>query len=83
MGFIILGYIILSKSNIIVGSLYLFIYILTMLSLLILIINNNFKNEYIIELGGMKFTSKILSVTLILIILSIAGIPPLSGFISK
>lgn len=83
MGFIILGYIILSKSNIVVGSLYLFIYVLTMLSLLILIINNNTKNEYIIELGGMKFTNKILSITLILIILSIAGIPPLSGFISK
>lgn len=83
MGFIILGYVILSQSNMIIGSLYLIIYILTMLSLLMLIINNNIKNDYIIELGGLKFTNKILAITLILLILSIAGIPPLSGFISK
>ena len=83
MGFIILGYVILSQSNMIIGSLYLLIYILTMLSLLILIINNNIKNDYIIELGGLKFTNKILAITLILLILSVAGIPPLSGFISK
>ena len=83
MGFIMLGYIIISQSNVVVGSLYLFIYILTMISLLILILNNNVKNDYIIELGGLKFTNKILAITLILIILSIAGIPPLSGFISK
>ena len=54
-----------------------------MISLLILILKNNVKNDYIIELGGLKFTNKILAITLILIILSIAGIPPLSGFISK
>ena len=83
MGFIILGYVILSQSNMIIGSLYLLIYILTMLSVLILIINNNIKNDYIIELGGLKFTNKILAITLILLILSVAGIPPLSGFISK
>lgn len=83
IGFIILGYVILSQSNMIIGSLYLLIYILTMLSLLILIINNNIKNDYIIELGGLKFTNKILAITLILLILSVAGIPPLSGFISK
>lgn len=83
MGFIILGYVILSQSNMIIGSLYLIIYILTMLSLLMLIINNNIKNDYIIELGGLKFTNKILAITLILLILSVAGIPPLSGFISK
>ena len=83
MGFIILGYIIISQCNVVVGSLYLVIYILTMLSLLILIINNNIKNDFIIELGGLKFTNKVLAITLILIILSVAGIPPLSGFISK
>ena len=83
MGFIVLGYIILSKSNIIVGSIYLVIYVIGILSLLIVIMNNNIKNNFIIELGGLKFTNKILAITLILIILSIAGIPPLSGFVSK
>ena len=56
---------------------------LTMLSVFILIINGNLKNDYIIEMGGIKFANNILAITFILLILSIAGIPPLSGFISK
>lgn len=83
MGFVVLGYTMLSNLGITVGSLYLLIYMLTMLCIFILIINYNIGNEYIIELGGLKFINKILAVTLILLILSIAGIPPLSGFISK
>jgi len=83
MGFIILSYFLLSKFNLIVGNIYLIIYMLTMLSLFIIILNNNISFNYIIELGGLKFINKILAITLILIILSIAGIPPLSGFISK
>lgn len=83
MGFIVLGYIMFSNSNNIVGSLYLLIYIVGMLSVLILIIKDNMKNDYIIELGGLKFTNKILAITIILLILSLGGIPPLSGFISK
>lgn len=83
MGFIILGYTMIINLGLTVGGFYLIIYMLTMLSVLILITSNNNKNEFIIELGGLKFTNKILAVTLILLILSIAGIPPLSGFMSK
>ena len=83
MGFIILGYTIQSNSSLTVGSMYLLIYMLITISFLVLIINNNKKNNFIIELGALKFTNKVLSITIILIILSIAGVPPLSGFISK
>ena len=83
MGFIILGYTIQSNSSLTVGSMYLLIYMLITMSFLVLIINNNKKNNFIIELGALKFTNKVLSITIILIILSIAGVPPLSGFISK
>ena len=83
MGFIVLGYTIQSNSSLTVGSMYLLIYILITMSFLVLIINNNKKNNFIIELGALKFTNKVLSITIILIILSIAGVPPLSGFISK
>lgn len=83
MGFIILGYTIQSNSSLTVGSIYLLIYMLITISFLVLIINNNKKNNFIIELGALKFTNKVLSITIILIILSIAGVPPLSGFISK
>lgn len=83
MGFIILGYNIICNSSYVVGGLYLTIYMLTMLSILILIINSKIKNTYIIELSSLKFFNSVLTFTLILLILSIAGIPPLSGFISK
>lgn len=83
MGFIVLGYTILSNQSYTVSSLYLLIYTLTMISIFILIINSNFKNYYVIELSGIKFINKVFAITLVLLILSIAGIPPLSGFISK
>lgn len=83
IGFIILGYSILSNLGLTIGGFYLLIYMLTMLCILLLILNSKYVNEYIIELGGLKFTNKILAITLILLILSVAGIPPLSGFMSK
>jgi len=83
MGFIILGLSSINNESLSIGGLYLVIYMLTMLSVFILIINGNFKNDYIIEMGGIKFVNNILAITFILLILSIAGIPPLSGFISK
>ena len=82
IGFITLGYIINSNASLTVGTFYLLIYMLLSISLLILIINNR-NNKFIIELGSLKFSNKVLSITIILVILSIAGVPPLSGFISK
>lgn len=83
MGFIILGTTCVSNQGSTIGSLYLIIYVLTMLSMFVLIINGNYKSDYIIELGGIKLINNITAITFILLILSIAGIPPLSGFISK
>lgn len=83
IGFIMLGYSMVSNLGLTIGGFYLLIYMLTMLCVLILIITNTFSNEFIIELGGLKFVNKILAITLILLVLSIAGIPPLSGFMSK
>lgn len=83
IGFIMLGFTLLTKQGFVISNLYLIIYMLTMISVFILIIYSNFNSKFIIELGGLKFVNKVLSMTLILLILSIAGIPPLSGFISK
>jgi len=83
MGFIVLGYGMMTTLGTTVGGFYLVVYMLTMLSVLILVINSHTGNEFIIELGGLKSVNKILAVTLILLILSIGGIPPLSGFMSK
>jgi len=83
MGYILLGFSILSKQGFLVSNLYLIIYMITMMAIFVLIIQSNFDNKFIIELGGLKFVNKVFNITLGLLILSIAGIPPLSGFISK
>lgn len=83
MGFIILAYSILNSKGILVGNLYLIIYVLTILCILIFIIVKNHNINFIVELAGLNIINKTLAISLILLILSIAGIPPLSGFISK
>lgn len=83
MGFIILGYSLLSNQGFIISNLYLSVYMLSMISIFILLIYSNYSSKYIIELGGLKFINKLYAITLILLVLSIAGIPPLSGFLNK
>ena len=84
MGFIILGYSLLCSEGNEISYLYITIYMLTMVSLFILIINSKLgRDYYIIEIGGLQYINKLLAVTWLIIFLSIAGIPPLSGFMSK
>lgn len=83
MGFIMLSYGVFINTGFIVGNLYLVIYMIGMISIFSLIINFFTKSKYIIELSHLKFSSRCVSISWVLLILSIAGIPPLSGFISK
>lgn len=84
VGFIMLGLILLSKQGYEIGFIYLFIYIINILGIFLVIYNSNFtKNYFIIELSNVNITNKIFGLTWLILILSIAGIPPLSGFISK
>ena len=84
MGFLILGFNIINSVGYEISFIYLLIYMLTIISVFILIINTNLlKDYYIIELSGLHYINKILSFSWLIIFLSIAGIPPFSGFISK
>ena len=84
VGFIILGVGLLSNQGYEASFIYLFIYMLTMLGVFSLIYNTRFtKSYFIVELGGLSIINKILALTWLIFFLSIAGIPPLAGFISK
>ena len=84
IGFIMITSCIINQVGSEIMLVYLFIYIVSVLSLFILITKTFFSKEYyIIELGGLQCGNKVISVTWLILFLSIAGIPPLSGFISK
>jgi len=84
MGFIILGITMVIPIGYEISFIYLLIYMITILSIFIMIIiTPTLKECYIVELGGLHYINRILSLTWLIMFLSVAGIPPLSGFISK
>ena len=84
MGFIMLGFGLLSNQGYEASFIYLLIYIFTVLGIFLLVSKTNFtKNYFIIELGGLNLVNKITAISWLIFFLSIAGVPPLSGFISK
>lgn len=84
MGFIVLGLNLLFIEGYEISYVYITIYIITMLSIFLMVINSPWKKDYyIIELSGLQYINRMLSLTWLIIFLSIAGIPPLSGFLSK
>lgn len=84
IGFIILGVSILSNQGYEASFIYLFIYMITMVGVFCLIYNSNLtKSYFIVELSGISIVNKIIAITWLIFFLSIAGIPPLAGFISK
>ena len=84
IGFISLG---LSMNNCIgyeISFTYLIIYMLGTSSMIVLLSNiRGINSNYIVELSGFQHNNKIVAISFSIILLSMAGIPPLSGFISK
>lgn len=83
MGLIILGISFFNNINISSSLIYIFIYISIFLSILLVMFYLNLNDNYIFEISQALYWSNILSFSLALFILSIGGLPPLSGFISK
>lgn len=84
IGFIMMGLSLLSNQGYEASFIYLFLYIITMLGIFILIYQTYLSgNYYLVELSGLSIINKLLAVSWLIFFLSISGIPPLSGFISK
>ena len=84
IGFIMMGLSLLTNQGYEASFIYLMIYIFTMLGIFVLIYQTYLSgNYYLIELGGLSVVNKLIAVSWLIFFLSISGIPPLSGFISK
>ena len=84
IGFTFLGVALLSKIGLEVSLLYFIIYIVTVLGLITLLINHKGgKDKFISELSGIGLKNTSIGVVWALLLLSIAGIPPLCGFLGK
>nr|AYR06584.1 NADH dehydrogenase subunit 2 [Lithothamnion sp.] len=90
IGFILIGFLSGEVLGITSILLYLFIYVITTLGVFTFLLGFRFykcptdsQTRYLYELVGLSKVNPLLSVSLILILFSMAGIPPLSGFFAK
>ncbi len=84
IGFTFLGVALFSKIGVEVSLLYFIIYIITVLGLITLLINHKgSKDKFISELSGIGLKNTSVGIIWALLLLSIAGIPPLCGFLGK
>ena len=84
-GFIILGITVLSSSTAAITWYYLFAYSLASMSAfwVLLIVSKENGNEEISAFNGLVKRNPLLAGTMIIALLSMAGIPPLAGFFAK
>lgn len=83
IGFIILLFSCLTTQYLLLPNFYIFVYMITLIALISSIIQLSLtKDSYLIELKNIQ-RNHLENVVVTVLILSLAGIPPLSGFISK
>ena len=83
MGFILLGINVGSYQGIEAGTIYIFIYMISFISILITISKSINEKPTLGELSNLLGDNLILLSTFGVLMLSVAGIPPLGGFLSK
>lgn len=72
------------KSGLEPSLIYILVYIIGFISLVILLsFYNNFNYEYIHDLSGFSRINVIIGISWCLLLLSMGGLPPLSGFLIK
>ena len=81
IGFMLMGLGIGTWEGYVATLMYAIIYMIMTLNTFTILLNNGY--TYITEFGGLSRFNPVLALTLALAFLSVAGIPPLAGFLSK
>ena len=82
IGFLILLFYSLTSQFLLLPNFYLFTYMTGLIALIFILVKLNLtKDSYLIELQNRQ--TQLENIVIIILILSLAGIPPLSGFIGK
>jgi len=84
MGFMLLGIVPLSLISLQATLIYIILYIIMSINSFTFVLSYyKGSSNYITQLSGLSRTQPVLAITFALCLLSIAGIPPLAGFLSK
>nr|QDH12159.1 NADH dehydrogenase subunit 2 [Halichondria sp. HK-2019] len=83
MGFVLFGVAIGSLESTQASLIYMIIYVIMTICSFSIILSLNLTKNLIVEVSGISRENSVLALTLALSFLSIAGIPPLAGFLSK
>nr|QRG31967.1 NADH dehydrogenase subunit 2 [Pseudosuberites sp. CY-2021] len=83
MGFVLFGVAIGSLESIQASLIYMIIYVVMTICSFSIILSLKLTKNLIVEVSGISRENSVLALTLALSFLSIAGIPPLAGFLSK
>nr|UAV89296.1 NADH dehydrogenase subunit 2 [Cladonema multiramosum] len=84
LGFVGVGLSLFGEIGIELGLIYFLIYIINSLGLLFLLIQYKNQEEiYVIELSGLQFSTWLWAFLWVVIFFSVAGLPPLFGFLGK
>lgn len=84
MGFLLLSLTLVDRLGYEISLIYILVYMLIIISFFVLIVSESLTNNcYIVELSYIQNCNKIVSLSWLILLLSIAGIPPLAGFVNK
>lgn len=83
MGFTLFGVAVGSFESVQASLIYIIIYIIMTICSFSIILSLKLTKDLIIEVSGLSRDNPVIALTLALTFLSIAGIPPLAGFLSK
>lgn len=83
MGFTLFGVAVGSFESVQASLIYIIIYMIMTICSFSIILSLKLTKDLIIEVSGLSRENPVIALTLALTFLSIAGIPPLAGFLSK